>query len=130
PASRVADQHLPAAAHDADADVPDHAYHPLQRPLPPPSVILVLVPLIGVVLGVGLYAALRSLGALNVPGSEPAVGGTTPSWRARPHYDTPNTLSERIAGVRPGCLVAVMVATGVWILGWLIVLAIGLNLLS
>jgi hypothetical protein len=133
-ATRLADQHLPASAHVARAEAPDHADHadhPVRANLPTASVILVLVPLIGVVLGVGLYAALRSLGALNVPGTEPAAGGAAPSWRTREQrYDPPSNLAERVTSMRPGCLVAIMVATGVWILGWLIVLAIGLSLLS
>jgi hypothetical protein len=93
-------------------------------------VILVLIPLVGVVLGIGLYAALRSMGALNVLGSEPVTGGARSPRLGRERYDPPSTLAERVTSVRPGCLVAIIVATGVWILAWLIALAVGLSLLS
>ena len=88
--------------------------------------ILVLVPLLGVVVGLVLYAALRATGAFGVfAGSE--ASSTVSRSRAS---DASSSLGERIRGVSPGCLIAVIAAAAVWILGWFIVLAVGLNLLT
>src|SRR5205085_2658193 len=82
------DEHLPGPAADA-ADIPDHASHqPVNAALQLPSVILVLVPLAGVVLGIGLYLALRAAGVLNILGAD-AGSRESRSW--------PTTWSERAA---------------------------------
>ena len=90
--------------------------------------ILLLIPVAGLLLGLGLWAAFRGMGALNVLGVE----GSGPMRRDRAYRDRPRPTSIRewFLQIRPGCLVAVIVAAGVWVLGWLIVLIIGLSYLS
>ena len=98
--------------------------------------ILVLVPLAGVVLGIGLYLALRAAGVLNVLGGD--VGPresrslrTTWGERAASRHDNgPLSVRERAQDIPSGCLLAIIIATAVWIIGWLIVLIFGLSLLS
>jgi hypothetical protein len=98
-------------------------------------VILVLVPLVGVVLGVGLYLVLRAAGVLNVLGGDPsprARGGMRETWAARPRREpgASVTLADRVDSIPRGCLYAILAVSAVWIIGWLVVLGIGLSLLS
>ena len=91
--------------------------------------ILLLIPVAGIFLGLGLWAAFRGLGALNVLGAD--SGGSGRGTRAaRYERERPASVREWLAQIRPGCLVAVISVAAVWILGWLIVLIIGLSFLS
>lgn len=107
--------------------------------------ILLLIPLAGIMLGLGLWAALRGFGALNLPGAEPSSrGGGGPPWTSRERRDSrermwrpsgsdgyaPTGIRERIENLPQGCLFAVIITAGVWVLGWLIVLVVGLSYLS
>jgi hypothetical protein len=99
-------------------------------------VILLLVPLVGAVLGVGLYLVLRAAGVLNVLGSEPAPRSsrsTRETWgaaRARRDRSERVTLLDRVDIVPHGCLYGIIAITAIWIIGWLVVLIFGLSLLS
>ncbi|MFN2506843.1 MAG: hypothetical protein ABR540_21960 [Acidimicrobiales bacterium] len=86
--------------------------------------ILVLVPVLCAVAGLVLYAGLRVTGAFGIVGDSDRGDG----WRASSRGDL--TLRERVNEIPPGWLLAVIVVASLWILGWLIVLGIGLNLLS
>ena len=86
--------------------------------------ILLLIPLAGIVLGVALWGVLRGMGALNVLGVEGRVPQQTRERREA------TNLRERIEDIPQGCLIAVIAVTGLWILGWLVVLIIGLSVLS
>ncbi len=104
--------------------------------------ILLLIPLAGLMLGVGLWIGLRGLNALNVPGGEPTAYLPPSQWEPQPQgqarqYMPPSgtstrgsTWRDRAADIPQGWLVGVIVVSGIWILGWLIVLVIGLSLLS
>jgi hypothetical protein len=96
-------------------------------------VILILIPLVAAGLGVGVWAALRGVGALNFPGADSSSSSwsdSPPRWRDREPRATPGSLGERIDQVPRGCLIAVIAAAGVWILAWLVLLVVGLSLLS
>lgn len=90
--------------------------------------ILVLIPLAGIVLGAVLWVAMRGMGAFNVLGTE-SGSYTTRSERVRDRPVATN-LRERIEYMPRGCVLSVLVACGVWVLGWLIVLIVGLSLLA
>jgi hypothetical protein len=86
--------------------------------------ILLLVPVLCAAVGLVLYGAMRATGAF---GSLDSGGG---SARSAPVRSEPVGIRERISDLSPGCLIAVVATAGVWIVGWLIVLAVGLNLLT
>ncbi len=91
--------------------------------------ILLLVPLLCAALGAVLYFALRATGTFGVfagSGATATASSGTASRRAAP----PSSLRERIQETPPGWLIAVIALCGVWILGWLVVLFVGLSLLS
>lgn len=99
--------------------------------------ILILIPVAGIVLGVGLWVALRGLGALNMPGSEPGPSRPERRERPMPTATTSYYYGESSSGFRgwldnipQWALLTVIGLSGVWILGWLIVLIIGLSMLS
>ena len=93
-------------------------------------IVALLIPLVAVGLGVGLWFLLRGVGALNVPGTESrgaSTGGYSgSSWSA----SRGGSVRERIDALPAGCLIGVIVTAGLWILGWVIVLIVGLSLLS
>lgn len=106
--------------------------------------ILLLIPLVGIVLGVAAYLGLRAAGVFNVLGAEPGprrrgreeresgvrpsdVRGMGISW---PRFGYGPNLFDRTEGAPRGCLYAIIGVTAVWILGWLVVLIIGLSILS
>lgn len=91
--------------------------------------ILILVPVVAAMLGVGLWVGLRGLTRLNVLGAEPAYGPVARESRSRPR-GTGTTLRERAEEIPYGCLMAVVIASGVWMVGWLVLLIVGLSLLS
>jgi len=102
-------------------------------------VILLLIPFGGVVLGVALWLSLRGLGALDMGAERPVRVSFRERRESRGSRERGAPFSFRPApeGVREwadripqGCLIAVIVATAVWLLGWLIFLIYGLNLLS
>ena len=88
--------------------------------------ILILIPLAGIFVGLALWAVLRGMGIMNVLGAE----NSGSSWRDRRGYEPPSSMRERIAQIRPGCLIGIIAVCGVWLLGWLIVLIVGLSVLS
>jgi hypothetical protein len=87
--------------------------------------ILILIPIAGLVLGVVLWITMRGLGAFNVLGAE--AGPYSSRTQDRPEA---TNLRERIEYMPRGCLLSVVVACGVWVLGWLIALIVGLSLLA
>ncbi len=98
--------------------------------------ILLLIPLGGLVLGLGLWVGLRGLGALSMGGERPARAGFRErrddrAGRAPSSFrPAPEGLREWAERVPQGCLIAVIVLTGLWVIAWLIFLIFGLNLLS
>ena len=100
---------------------------------------LLLIPLAGIVLGVAAYLGLRAAGVFDVLGADPEP------WRARrerrpgqereprtlwPRYGFGPNLTERVEEAPRGCLYAIIGVTAIWVLGWLVVLVIGLSILS
>jgi hypothetical protein len=107
-------------------------------------VILFLIPLGGIVLGLVLWIGLRGLGALSMGGGT-GTRSERSTWRERrgdghgagfslPSLRSGGTTAQGVRDwadrIPTGCLIAVIAATGVWILGWLIFLIFGLNFLS
>ena len=108
--------------------------------------ILLLIPLGGLVLGLALWFGMRGLGALAM-GADPGPSWSDrreswrekrESWRDRREARgpvsirtaAPDSVREWADRIPQGCLIAVIVASAVWVLGWLIFLIYGLNLLS
>lgn len=98
-------------------------------------IVALLIPVVAIGLGVGLWFLLRGVDALNVPGAEPAAssyrggygsGYGGGSWSA----SRGGSVRERIDALPAGCLIGVIVVAGLWILGWVIVLIVGLSFLS
>lgn len=102
--------------------------------------ILLLIPLGGLVLGLGLWIGLRGLGALSM-GADARPERT--SWRERRQggergerfsfrsvRSPPQGVREWAERIPTGWLIAVIAATGLWIVAWLVVLIFGLNFLS
>lgn len=88
--------------------------------------LLVLIPVAGILLGVGLWLGMRGLGAFD---SLDGGGGSPPgrsSWRDR----GPLSVRERVQEAPSGCLLSIVIACGVWTLAWLVVLIVGLSLMS
>ena len=86
--------------------------------------ILLLVPLLCAAVGLILYVGLRATGAFGVVAGGGSSASTTYGSSA------PSSIRERIRDIPSGWLIAVIAVSGVWIVGWLIVLAVGLNLLT
>ena len=102
--------------------------------------ILLLIPVAGIVLGLGLWVGLRGLGMPSMGIDRPQRGdrargrdsGEGFTWRP-PSFSTSSGgggLREWADRMPAGCLIAVIAVTGLWIVGWLIFLIFGLNLLS
>jgi hypothetical protein len=105
--------------------------------------ILLLIPVGGIVLGLALWVGLRGL-AIPGMGIDRPERGSRASWRDR--HERGDGISWRPGALLPssasgglrewadrmpaGCLIAVIAVTGLWVLGWLIFLVYGLNLLS
>lgn len=93
-------------------------------------IVALLIPLVAVALGVGLWFLLRGMGALNVPSADPAPGYgggyRASTWQA----SRGGSFRERIDALPQGCLIGVVVVAGLWILGWIVALIIGLSLLT
>jgi hypothetical protein len=95
-------------------------------------VILALVPLVGVLVGLGAWFGLRGFGAMDVLGGAPAKTGWREERRERPQ-DYSGGLAgvrERIDNLPQGCLWAVIGVSALWVLGWIVLLVIGVSLLS
>jgi amino acid transporter len=91
-------------------------------------VILLLVPVFCAVAGVAVYGVLRLTGVLDF-----ASLGTTPQVREpgwRPWRSEATTFRDRIEEIPRGVLLGVIIAAGAWILGWVVVLIVGLSLLA
>lgn len=86
--------------------------------------ILLLVPVLCVAVALVLYAGLRATGAF---GAFAGGGGSTSTTYGSA---APSNLRERIQEIPSGWLIAIIAVCGVWVLGWLIVLAVGLSLLA
>jgi hypothetical protein len=108
-------------------------------------VTLLLIPLVGIVLGVLAYLGLRAAGVFNVLGAEPAPWRAAPERAPRrertarrerdtliswPRFGYGPGLTERFESAPRGCLYAIIGVTAIWILGWLVLLVVGLSLLS
>lgn len=105
--------------------------------------ILLLIPLAGLLLGLGLWVGLRGLGMPSLGVDRPdrgwrgsererRDGGEGFSWRPSAYSSSSGGggLREWADRMPAGCLIAVIAVSGLWILGWLIFLVFGLNLLS
>ncbi|MDQ3978529.1 MAG: hypothetical protein M3314_03125 [Actinomycetota bacterium] len=94
--------------------------------------ILLLVPVLCAVVGLILYAALRATGAFGEFAGSLGSGSGSGSGSGRTTYrsSAPSGFRERLQEIPSGWFIAVIAVSGVWILGWLIVLAVGLNLLT
>jgi hypothetical protein len=91
-------------------------------------VILLLVPVLCAVVGVVLYGALRATGAFGVFASADGASSSRVS-RGRSSAE-PSSIRERVQNIAPGWLWAVVATAAIWILGWLIILLVGLSLLT
>ncbi|MDQ4134411.1 MAG: hypothetical protein M3179_14695 [Actinomycetota bacterium] len=89
--------------------------------------VLLIILVIAAVGGVGAYVIMQFTGVFGTSYDEPRLrwsdrsGGGGGSGRV--------FVPRRLEEVPQGCLVSVLVAMGVWILLWLIVLVIGLRVL-
>lgn len=90
--------------------------------------ILLLVPVFCVMAGLALYVALRATGAFGMLGGEGQRSDSATSWSSG--SASPSTLKERVQAVPPGCLLAIAVTAALWIIGWLVVLVVGLSILA
>ncbi len=98
-------------------------------------IVALLIPLVGVAVGLGLWALLRGVNAFNVPDADPAgsySGGGRAATRSSGSWaeSRGGSIRERIDALPQGCLIGVIVVAALWILGWIVVLLIGLSLLS
>lgn len=93
-------------------------------------IVALLIPFAAAALGVGLWFLLRGVGALNVPSADPGTGYGG-GYRASTWQESRGgSFRERIDALPQGCLIAVIVVAGLWILGWGVALIIGLSLLT
>jgi hypothetical protein len=90
-------------------------------------VIVVLVILVVAAIGgVGAYLAMQYSGTTFGSSGDSGARPFTSGWDDR----RGGALAERIADAPSGCLVAVLVAVGVWVVLWAVVLVLGLRVLS
>ncbi|HEX6595738.1 MAG TPA: hypothetical protein VF045_02310 [Acidimicrobiales bacterium] len=98
--------------------------------------VALLIPLVGIAVGLGLWALLRGVNAFNVPDADPSGsyggGGGRVATRSSGTWaeSRGGSVRERIDALPQGCLIGVIVVAALWILGWIVVLLIGLSLLS
>lgn len=87
-------------------------------------IVLLLILVVAAIGGVGAYLAMQYSGTSF--GSSAADRPFTSGWDDR----RGGALTERIADAPSGCLIAVLVAVGVWVVLWTVVLVLGLRVLS
>ena len=97
--------------------------------------ILILVPLVCALVGGVLYLAMRATGAFGVYSGSPASSASTRSATSYSYgsgnwSSSPSTWRERISEIPSGWLIGIIAVCGVWIVAWLVVLAVGLNVLT
>ena len=87
-------------------------------------IVLLIILVVAAVGGVAAYVVMQYAGVdSRVPSSS---GGFQSGFIER----RGGTVAERVANTPSGCLVAVMIAAGVWIALWLVVLILGLRVLT
>ena len=86
-------------------------------------IVLLIILLVATVGGVAAYVVMQYAG---VDSRVPSAGGFQSGFIER----RGGNVAERIANTPSGCLVAVMIAAGVWIALWLVVLILGLRVLT
>ena len=88
-------------------------------------IVFLLILVVAAIGGVVAYVAMQYTGlSSSGSGGDPSRGFTS-GWA-----DRGGSFSERVAGAPSGCLVAVLVAAGVWIAAWLVVLVLGLRVFT
>lgn len=98
-------------------------------------IVALLIPIVGVAVGLGLWAVMRGMNALDIPSADPGGGyggGGRSTTRGGSTWSESRggSFRERIDALPQGCLIGVVVLAGVWIVGWIVVLLIGLSLLG
>jgi hypothetical protein len=88
-------------------------------------IVLLVILVVAAIGGVAAYVVMQYSG-ISAPGGT-ASGGFTSGWSGERRG---GSVSERIADAPSGCLVAVLVAAGVWITLWLVVLILGLRVFT
>ncbi|HEX2192387.1 MAG TPA: hypothetical protein VHH09_04275 [Acidimicrobiales bacterium] len=86
-------------------------------------IVLLIILVVAAVGGVAAYVAMQYAG---VDSRVPSSGGFQSGFIER----RGGTVAERIANTPSGCLVAVLIAAGVWIALWLVVLILGLRVFT
>lgn len=87
-------------------------------------IVLLIILVVAAVGGVAAYVVMQYAG---VDSRVPSASGGFQSG----YFDRRGgTVAERIANTPSGCLVAVLIAAGVWIALWLVVLILGLRVLT
>jgi hypothetical protein len=90
--------------------------------------ILLLVPVVCALAGLAIYGVLKLTGVFEFPGVESRPAVREPGWR--PWRSEATGFRARVDEIPRGCLLGVIIAVGVWIVGWLVVLVLGLHLLG
>ncbi len=88
-------------------------------------IVLLIILLVAAVGGVAAYVIMQFTGVFGTGREAPQLRWSDRSDTSSGRFYVPRRLEE----VPQGCLVAVVVAMGIWILLWLIVLVIGLRVL-
>lgn len=86
-------------------------------------IVLLIILVVATVGGVAAYVVMQYVG---VESRVPSSSGFHSGFIER----RGGNVAERIANTPSGCLVAVLIAAGVWIALWLVVLVLGLRVLS
>jgi hypothetical protein len=86
-------------------------------------IVLLIILVVATAGGVAAYVVMQYVG---VDSRVPSAGGFQSGFIERQG----GNVAERIANTPSGCLVAVLIAAGVWIALWLVVLILGLRVLT
>ncbi len=89
--------------------------------------LLLLVPVLCALAGLAIYGGLRLTGVFEIPGASERPPPREP-WR--PWKSEATGLRERINEIPRGWLLGITITCGVWIVGWVLILAVGLHLLT
>ena len=97
--------------------------------------MLLLVPVLCALAALAVYGGLRLMGVFpTISGLEPEPGPRSFAPPGRPSGQRSSSGASGLWGraeeIPRGWLMAVIVVSAVWIVGWLVVLAVGLHLLT
>ena len=87
-------------------------------------IVLLIILLVATVGGVAAYVVMQYAGV------DSRVPSTSDAFHSGLIERRGGNVAERIANTPSGCLVAVLIAAGVWIALWLVVLILGLRVLT